>query len=125
MQNMKPKDYIEKIEKEPLGAGRDFKLDILGRLLMLLVYYRLYITYCLSGFLFDLDQSNVYSDIKYIESLVMACIPLPQKVHRKVRRIRDMDELPEYFPEMKAFVDATEQEIPRPKNKRRRRSIIQ
>ncbi len=39
-----------------IGAGRPFKLDLKNRFLMLLVYYRLYITYTLAGFLFDLDQ---------------------------------------------------------------------
>ncbi|HEY6537245.1 MAG TPA: transposase family protein [Candidatus Nitrosocosmicus sp.] len=39
-----------------IGAGRPFKLDIKNRILMLLVYYRLYITYTLAGFLFDLDE---------------------------------------------------------------------
>ena len=38
-----------------IGAGRHFKLDVRDRFLMLLVYYRLYITYTLTGFLFDLD----------------------------------------------------------------------
>lgn len=41
------------------GAGRPFKLDVKDRFLMLLVYYRLYITYTLAGFLFDLDQSSI------------------------------------------------------------------
>ncbi|MBV9176224.1 MAG: transposase family protein [Nitrososphaeraceae archaeon] len=41
-----------------MGAGRPFKLKVKERFLMLLVYYRLYITFTLSGFLFDLDQSN-------------------------------------------------------------------
>ena len=45
--------------KRDVGAGRPFKLKARERLLMLLIYYRLYITYTLSGFLFDLDQSNV------------------------------------------------------------------
>ena len=49
------------------GAGRPFKLDVKNRFLMLLVYYRLYITYTLAGFLFDLDQSNVCRDIQKIE----------------------------------------------------------
>jgi len=44
-------------------AGRPFKLKLRERFLMMLVYYRLYITFTLSGFLFDLDQSNVYRDI--------------------------------------------------------------
>ena len=46
--------------KRRYGAGRSFKLDTRDRLLMLLVYYRLYIIYTLAvGFLFDLDQSNI------------------------------------------------------------------
>ena len=42
------------LEIESTGAGRPFKLDIKNRSLMLLVYYRLYITYTLTGFLFNL-----------------------------------------------------------------------
>ena len=57
-----------KRERE-IGAGRPFKLNVRDRFLMLLIYYRLYITYTLSGFLFDLDQSNVCSDIQKIESI--------------------------------------------------------
>jgi len=52
-----------------MGAGKPFKLKVKERFLMLLVYYRLYITYTLSGFLFDLDQSNVCRDISVIDHL--------------------------------------------------------
>ncbi len=45
--------------KRKYGAGRHFKLNLKDRFVMLLVYYRLYITYALTGFLFDLDQSNI------------------------------------------------------------------
>ena len=88
---------------------------------MLLVYYRLYITYTLSGFLFDLDQSNVCRDICIIEPLVKLCIPLPKKLYKRTTRLRTIDEVEEYFPGFKAFIDSSEQEIPRPKNKRRRK----
>ncbi|MER5174895.1 MAG: transposase family protein [Candidatus Nitrosocosmicus sp.] len=56
-----------KFRKRSIGAGRPFKLDIKDRFLILLVYYRLYITYTLAGFLFDLDQSNICRDIQKIE----------------------------------------------------------
>jgi hypothetical protein len=106
-----------------VGAGRPFKLKARERFLMLLVYYRLYITYTLSGFLFDLDQSNVCRDISIIEPLIKLCIPLPKKLYKRTRRrARTIDEVEEYFPGFKAFIDSTEQEIPRPKNKRRRKS---
>ena len=107
-----------------VGAGRPFKLKVRERFLMLLVYYRLYITFTLSGFLFDLDQSNVYRDISMLEPLIKLCVPLPKKLYKHTRRrARTIDEVEEeYFPGFKAFVDSTEQEIPRPKNKRRRKS---
>ena len=90
---------------------------------MLLVYYRLYITFTLSGFLFDLDQSNVCRDISILEPLVKECIPLPKKLYKRTRRrARTIDEVEENFPGFKAFIDTTEQEIPRPKNKKKRKS---
>jgi DDE superfamily endonuclease/Helix-turn-helix of DDE superfamily endonuclease len=105
-----------------VGAGRPFKLKVKERFLMLLVYYRLYITYTLSGFLFDLDQSNICRDISIIEPLIKLCIPLPKKLYKRTRRSRTIDEVEEYFPGFKAFIDSSEQEIPRPKNKRKRKS---
>jgi Helix-turn-helix of DDE superfamily endonuclease len=66
--------------KRDVGAGRPFKLKLRERFLMLLVYYRLYITYTLSGFLFDLDQSNVCRDITMLEPLIKLCVPLPKKL---------------------------------------------
>jgi hypothetical protein len=43
-------------------------------------------------------------------TLLIHCVP-----HRTI------DEVEEYFPGFKAFIDSAEQEIPRPKNKRRRK----
>ena len=111
-------------EKEIVGAGRPFKLKAKERFLMLLVYYRLYITYTLSGFLFDLDQSNICRDISMLEPLIKRCIPLPKKLYKRTRRLRTIDEVEEYFPGFKAFIDSSEQEIPRPKNKRREKKLL-
>ncbi len=105
-----------------VGAGRPFKLKAKERFLMLLVYYRLYITYTLSEFLFDLNQSNVCRDISMLEPLIKLCIPLPKKLYKRTRRLRTIDEVEDYFPGFKAFIDCSEQEIPRPKNKRKRKS---
>lgn len=108
--------------KHVIGQGRKFKLGLKDQLMMLLMYYRMYTTYTLLGYLFDLDQSNVYRNIKRLEPLVKKCIPLPEKIYKKVKRLSTIEELQEFFPELKVIVDATEQEIPRPKNKRRRKS---
>ena len=86
-----------------VGAGRPFKLKVKERFLILLVYYRLYITYTLSGFLFDLDQSNICRDISMLEPLVKLCIPLPKKLYKRTRRLRTIDEVEEYFPRFQSI----------------------
>jgi len=108
--------------KRKVGAGYPFKLPLQERLLMFLVYYRLYITSTLTGVLFDLDQSNVLKDIHKLEPLVKEILPIPSKLHDKARRLQRVEEIEEMFPEFKAFTDATEQEIPRPQNKTRRKT---
>jgi hypothetical protein len=108
-----------KARKRDMGAGRPFKLDLENRFLMILVYYRLYITYTLAGFLFDLDQSNVCRDIQKIESLIKQCLPIPQKIYNRTKRLRTVDEVEQYFPGFLSFIDSTEQQIPRPTNNKR------
>jgi hypothetical protein len=104
-----------------IGAARPFNLDLRDRFLKLLVYYRLYITYTLSGFLFDLDQSTVCRDIQKIESLIRKCLPIPWKIYKITKRLRTPDEVEQYFPGFLAFIDSTEQQIPRPVDKNGRK----
>jgi hypothetical protein len=111
-----------KDRQRDIGAGRPFKIDLENRFLMILVYYRLYITYTLAGFLFDLDQSNICTDIQKIESLIRQCLPIPQKIYNKTKRLRTPEEVEEYFPGFLAFIDSTEHQIPRPVDKRRRKA---
>jgi hypothetical protein len=89
---------------------------------MFLIYYRLYITSTLTGVLFDLDQSNILKDIRKLEPLVRDVLPTPKKLHYKVKQLQTIEEITAMFPELKAFLDATEQEIPRPKNKHKRKT---
>ena len=108
--------------KRDFGAGRPFKLSLEDRLLMLLMYYRTYVTSILIGLIFNIDQSNVLKDIRMLEPLVKECILLPQKLHEMARRARTPEEVEQFFPGFKAFVDSTEQEIPRPKNAQKRKT---
>ena len=112
-----PEYEIKRLSKQKknrtrgIGVGRHFKHSVIDRFLMLLVYYKLYITHTLSGFLFELDQSNVHRDIGYMEPLVSSCIPLPQKLYNLTRRLGTVKEVELYFRRFKAFIDSTEQEI--------------
>ena len=110
-----------KERKRDIGAGRPFKLDLRDRFVMLLVYYRLYITYNLAGFLFDLDQSNICRDIQKIEKLIRECLPIPQKIYNTTKRLKTPQQVEKYFPDFLSFIDCTEQQIPRPINKERKK----
>jgi hypothetical protein len=108
--------------KRTIGAGHPFSLSLTDRLLMLLVYYHLYLSSNLMAYLFDLSQTNILKDIRKLEPLVSEVLPLPRKMQDKVRRLETLDEIEALFPGFKAFLDATEQEIPRPHGKRKRKT---
>lgn len=108
--------------KRKIGAGHPFKLPLRDRLVMLLMYHRLYVTSTLLGFLFSLGQSNVLKNICMLEPLVKEVLPLPRKIHQRAGRLGTLDEVEALFPGFKAFLDATEQEIPRPRAKGKRRT---
>ena len=97
-----------------IGGGRNFKLALEDRLLMLLMYYltyyRLYVTHEFLGFLFELDDSNVGRNINPLE-------PLLAQVFRVERRRIEAEE----GEIEKLFFDATEQPIQRPSSKKPRR----
>ena len=64
--------------KRKIGAGHPFKLSLKDRLVMLLMYHRLYITSTLLGFLFNLGQTNVLKNIRILEPLVTQVLPCAQ-----------------------------------------------
>jgi hypothetical protein len=97
-----------KDREREIGAGRHFKLNKRDRILMLLVYYRLYMTYTLSGFLFNLDQNNVCRDIQKIDSLVRQWLPIPQKIYKLTKRLKTQEEVEKCFPGFLDFIDSTE-----------------
>jgi len=82
----------------------------------MLMYYRMYTSYALVGYLFGLDVSNVCRDIEYMEPAVKSCIPIPARKYADAKKATTLEELEQYFPELKVIIDASE-EIPRPKEK--------
>ena len=110
-----------KIEKEKPGAERHFKLDLKDRFIMILASLSPLHYLHVICFLFDLDQSNICRDIQKIEQLVRKCVPIPQKLYNKTKRLRTTEEVEKYFPGFLAFTDCTEQQIPRPMDDNKRK----
>lgn len=105
-----------------IGAGRPFKLSVRDRILMLLIYYRCYTSYDLLEYLFGVDSSTVCRDIAKIEPAVKQSIPIPTKLYSNSKKIKDITQLLQLFPELIAITDGTEQPIPRPKNRIKRKT---
>src|SRR3954447_358210 len=90
------------------GAGRKHALILADRLLMLLIYYRTYVTHALLGFLFAIDDSAVGRNINPLQPLLAGIFRIPE------RRIElAEDEIRELF------FDATERPTRRPKHGQR------
>src|SRR5882724_9738811 len=90
-------------ERKP-GGGRKHSLELADRLLMLLIYYRTYITHAFLGFLFGIDDSTVGRDINPLASMLAGLFRIPE------RRVEiSEDEIRELF------FDATERPTRRPK----------
>ena len=53
--------------------------------------------------------------------MVRKCLPIPQKMYNLTKRLKTVDEVEKYFPGFIAFTDSTEQQIPRPVDKERRK----
>jgi hypothetical protein len=85
------------------GAGRKHSLTLADRTLMLLIYYRTYVTHAFLGFLFGVDDSAVGRNINPLQPLLAGIFRIPE---RKVK----LD--PEDIREL--FFDATERPTRRP-----------
>lgn len=92
-----------------IGGGNKFKLELEDRLLMLLMYYRLYVTHAFLGFIFGIDDSNVGRNINPLQPMLAKIFCIPE---RKVKMSEE--EI------LEIFIDATEQQINRPKKGQRK-----
>ncbi|MCA9839581.1 MAG: transposase family protein [Trueperaceae bacterium] len=118
-----------KARKRAVGGGRKTNLSVEDQVLVILMYYRLYLTQILLGYLFDLDDSNVSRLINKLRSILIEVLPVPVQERTLLavpegskKRISSLEELLEKHPEFKeVLVDATEQEIQKPKDKQKRK----
>jgi hypothetical protein len=106
--------------KKAIGQGNKFKYELKERIVITLFYYRVYTTMDFLSFFIGLDKSNISRNISMMEKVIKKILPLPKKIYSNKKKIRTEEELLEMFPELKVIVDATEQKINRPRNKKRR-----
>lgn len=117
-----------------VGGGRAFALSVEQRLLATLLYFRLHVTEALLSCLFEIDQSNLCRERNgRMMPVLQTVLPTPMRDHLLSaledkptgggggggKRIGTLKELLEAYPELRELcVDGTEQEVPKPQNKR-------
>jgi hypothetical protein len=119
--------------KRAPGGGAPFSTDVAERLLMLLVYYRVYVTQEFLTLLFDVeDKATVSRAITQMRPVLAAVLPVPERARgtvlalaeketaRRRRRIGDVADFVREYPELSVLIDGTEQPKQRPKDKQKR-----
>jgi hypothetical protein len=117
------------------GAGRAFNNDLANRALMLLVYYRLYLTQDFMTFLFKAaNKSVICRNIQQMRAVIEALLPTPERARRRIfslakaeherrkKRIGSIDEFREAYPELSFIIDGVEQPKRKPKQQPKRKS---
>ncbi len=102
-----------------IGGGRKSSLpDLNDRLLVFLVYAKLYPSYLMMEHLFGVDESNICR-------IIQEFLPLLAKkivINRRDKKITSLKELREIILDLdEVLIDATKQRVPRPKKKQTRK----
>ena len=66
---------------------------------------------------FGVGQATVSCSIDQIAPVVRQCIPIPAKIHDRTKRASTLEELEEILLGLRCLIDASEQQVQRPKRK--------
>ena len=124
----------EQRQRKP-GGGAQFSTDLAERLLMLLIYYRLYLTQEFMTLLFDVDnKATISRAIAQVRPVFEAVLPVPERARKTVMalaeketkrrrdRINNVEDFVEQYLELSILIDGTEQPKQRPQDPQKRKS---
>ncbi|MGD8781767.1 MAG: transposase [Ignavibacteria bacterium] len=99
---------FKKIKRQRhIGGGRKKQLDLENQLLMLLMYYRVYLSQTFLGLLFNLHNCKVSRHINYLSAMLSQIFRIPERKMELSEENLSEEEL------IEIFIDATEQQIQR------------
>ena len=124
-----------KRRRRSIGGGAQFANSLPDRLLMLLFYYRLYLTQEFMTLLFQASEKSVICrGIQQMRPVIEAVLPVPDKAKERILRLADkeqkrrkkrigsIEEFREAYPELSFIIDGVEQPKRKPKAPRKRKS---
>jgi hypothetical protein len=98
-----------------IGAGHPFRHDDRHRLLMALVWLRVYPTYELLGFFFTLHKRNAQLNVRAVLDVLDTLDDFPfDRPGRDRRKLSTVSQVMEAFPSVRLVLDAKEQRVQRP-----------
>lgn len=116
------------------GGGKAFQNDFPNRLLMLLVYYRLYLTQEFMTLFFQAANKSLISrNIQLMRQVFEAVLPTPERARKRIlalakaegerrnKRIGTIEEFREAYPELTFIIDGVEQPKRKPKDQQKRK----
>jgi len=109
----------KKQRQRATGAGRKHKYDLRDRLLLTLFWLKAYTTYELLGFFYDLNKTNIEDNLNLILNTLASMTSFNferPKADRK--KLSCVAEIMDAFPDVRLIIDAKEQRVERPKNKK-------
>lgn len=123
-----------KTRQRAIGGGAKFANALEDRLLMALIYYRLYLTQDFMTLLFKAtNKSVICRNIQLMRVVLEQVLPVPEKARRRIlamakdetkrrqKRISTVEEFTQAYPELTFLIDGIEQEKRKPKDKKKRR----
>jgi len=102
-----------------IGAGRKHKYALRDRLLMTLFWLKAYMTYEVLGFFYDLNKTNIEDNLKEVLDTLgsMSTFNFERPCAERTK-LRSVQEVMDAFPDVRLVIDAKEQRIERPANKK-------
>jgi hypothetical protein len=124
-----------KKRQRQIGGGAQFANVLSDRLLMLLFYYRLYLTQEFMTLLFKAEEKSVICrSIQQMRPVFEAVLPIPERARermlsladkeqkRRKKRIGSVEEFRQAYPELSFIIDGVEQPKRKPKAPAKRKS---
>jgi len=99
--------WHERIISSYKRPGRNYKMDLSDMILMLLLYYRSYITHVFVGYMFGIDDSRVCRIIRSLEPILASVMALQKCKKLSQEEVESL------------IIDATEQPIERPQRRQK------
>lgn len=106
-----------KPRQRAVGAGHAFAHDLRTRLLMTLLWLRIYPTFAVLGFLFSLDKTNVHATVGDLLATLETLADFPfEHPSSQRQKLRSVAAVMAAFPDVCLVIDAKEQRVQRPKS---------